>query len=319
MASYTADVNQEVSAAISDAWIMVDAAVDTGIPWDAVGEKADAVSGAALSLFDSMLGLVGLRRSDIYDVIAAAIAELPHVVRCDVKSVQTCSKWKKHALNVMVILAVYFIATYFVCLAVGLGGPALILLAAFPYAVLYVTYGFSPFCSPMVPVCIYDDFLWTARLLLPVHVDLPLVMYKNMSCLPVGGAPIQPGCLRTCEDDVFGYGQWHTVFAWWGVEFNVHGLLETVVNGFPRAIVSQDDCDALAAQVALKARALLDGDEGLVLANRVCAFVGLHVALPYLFILILLVYIACSLLQTTVLLACIVLNIVVSLLLSSLF
>jgi len=318
-ASYAADVREDVSSSINSAWIALDAAVDTGIPWDAVGDKTDAVTGAALSAFDSMLGLVGLHRSDIYNVIAAAIAEVPHVVRCDVKSVQTCSKWKKHALNVMVVLAVYFLAVYVVCLSLGFGGPALLLLAAFPYAVMYLTYGFSPFCSPMVPVCIYDDFLWTARLLLPVHVELPLVMYQNMSCLPVRDTPIQPGCLRTCEDDVFGYGQWYTVFAWWGVEFNVHEFLVRVVNAFPRVLVSQDDCDALAAQVALKTRALLDADDGLVLANRVCAFVGLYVALPYLFILSVLVYIACSLLQSAVLLACIVLNIVVTLLLSSFF
>jgi hypothetical protein len=201
----------------------------------------------------------------------------------------------------------------------GFGGPALFLLAAFPYAVMYMTYGFSPFCSPMVPVCIYDDFLWTARLLLPVHVELPLVMYKNMSCLPVRDAPIQAGCLRTCEDDVFGYSYWYTVFAWWSVEFNVQEFLIRVVNGIPRVLVSQDDCDALAAQVALKARALLDADEGLVLANRVCAFVGLYVALPYLFIFTLSIFIACSLLQSVVLLACLVLNMIVTLLLSSFF
>jgi hypothetical protein len=84
-------------------------------------------------------------------------------------------------------------------------------------------------------------------------------------------------------------------------------------------IVSQDDYDALAAQVALKARALLDADEGLVLVNRVCAFVGLYMALPYVCIFTLFIFIACSLVQTAVLLVCSVLSIVVTLFLSSLF
>jgi hypothetical protein len=159
----------------------------------------------------------------------------------------------------------------------------------------------------------------TARLLLPVHVELPLVMYKNMSCLPVRGAPIQADCVRTCDDDVFGYSQWYTVFAWWGVEFNVHEFLLRVVGGMPRVIVSEDDYDALTAQVALKARAMLDADEGLLIVNRVCAFVGLYMALPYLFIFILLIFIASSLLQTAVLLACGVLSIAFNLLFSGLF
>jgi len=124
--------------------------------------------------------------------------------------------------------------------------------------------------------------------------------------------------VRTCGDDVFGYSQWHTVFAWWGVEFNVHEFLLRVVGGMPRVLVSEDDYDALTAQVALKARAMLDADEGLVLANRVCAFVGLYMALPYVFIFTLLIYIACSLVQTAVLLACSVISILVTLLLSGL-
>jgi hypothetical protein len=203
--------------------------------------------------------------------------------------------------------------------SVGLGGPAILLLGVFPYAVMYITYGFSPFCPPMVPVCVYDDFLWTARLLLPVHVELPLVLYKNISCAPVRGAPIDRDCLRTCEDEMFGYGNWYTVFAWWSVELNVQELLLLVVSAVPRIVVSQDDYDALAAQVALKARALLDADAELMLVNRVCAFVGLYMAIPYWCIFVVFILITCSLLQTAVVLACDISNLIVTLLLSSFF
>ena len=118
---------------------------------------------------------------------------------------------------------------------------------------------------------------------------------------------------------MFGYSYWYTVFAWWSVEFNVQELLLRVVSAIPHIVVSQDDYDALAAQVALKARALLDADEELVLVNRVCAFVGLYMALPYLCIFIVFILIACSLLQTAVLLTCDVTNLIVTVLLSSFF
>jgi hypothetical protein len=311
-------VRQDVSSTINSAWIVVPA-IDTGIPWEKVSEKYDVLTDTALRLFDYLLGLVGLERRDIYDVIAAAIDEFPHVVRCDIKAVQTCYKWKKHALHVTMVLIVYFFAVYVFCASIGLGGLALMFLAVFPYAVMYLSYGYSPFCPPMVPVCIYDDFLWTVRLLLPVHFELPLVMYKNVSCTPVRDAPIHPDCLRTCSDDIFGYDSWYTVFAWWGVEFNVQDFVLRVVNAMPRLIVSQDDYDALSAQVELKARALLDADEGLVFANRVCAFLGIYMALPYLCILIFFIFIACSLVQTFVLLISNVLSILVSLLLSCFF
>jgi hypothetical protein len=317
-ASYAVEAREEVSAAISAAWLLVPD-VDTGIPWDKVADKYDVVTEKALWLFNETLSLVGLHRRDIYNVIAAGIDEIPHILRCDIKAVQTCYRWKKHALHVFAILLVYFLALYVFSVSVGLGGPAILLLAVFPYAVMYIAYGFSPFCPPMVPVCIYDDFLWTARVLLPVHVELPLVLYQNISCAPVRGVPIHPSCLRTCEDDMFGYRHWYTVFAWWGVEFNVQDDLLRFVKNIPRVVVSQDDLDALSEQVDLKARALLDADGELVLVNRVCAFVGLYMALPYLCISIVFILIACSLLQTVVVLACDVSNLIVTLLLSSFF
>jgi hypothetical protein len=79
-ASYAAEARQDVASSISAEWIVLAASVDTGIPWDAVVDKYDVVTRAALWLVDYLLGLAGLRRSDIYDVIAAAIAEVPH--RC---------------------------------------------------------------------------------------------------------------------------------------------------------------------------------------------------------------------------------------------
>jgi hypothetical protein len=318
-ASYAADVRQDVSSSINAAWLVVAANVDTGIPWDAVAEKYDVVTRAALWLVDYLLSLFGWHRRDIYNVMAAAIEEIPHVVRCDIKAVQTCYRWKKHALHVIVILLVYFVGVYVVSLALGLGAPAILLLTLVPYTVMYGTSGYSPFCSPMVPVCIYEDFLWTVRLLLPVHAELPLVMYKNMSCAPVRSAPIVPDCVRTCEDEIFGYDTWYTVLAWWSVEFKVQDFLLSFVNGIPHVIVSEDDYDALTAQVALKARALLDADEGLVLVNRVCASLGLYMILPYLFIFLSSVYIACSLLQTVVLLVSAVMNVIVALFISCLF
>ena len=317
-ASYATDVRQDVSAAISAAWLVVPD-VDTGIPWDKAAQKYDVVTRYALWLFDELLRLFGLHRRDVYNVIAAAVDEIPHVLRCDIKAVQTCYKWKKHALHVLAVLLVYFVALYIVCVSVGMGAPAILLLTLFPYAVMYLTYGFSPFCPPMVPVCIYDDFLWTARLLLPVHVELPQVLYKNISCAPVRDAPIHPDCLRTCEDEMFGYGDWYTVFAWWGAEFNVQQWLVLIVKNIPRIVVSEDELDALSAQVALKARVLLDADAELMLVNRVCAFVGLYMAIPYFCIFTVFILIACSLLQTAVLLTCDVTNLIVTLLLSSFF
>jgi len=314
-ASYAADVKQDIASSISAVWVLVPS-VETGIPWDAVADQYDVMTRSALWLFDYLLGLLGLQRRDIYDVISAVIDEFPHIVRCDVKAVQTCYKWKKHALHVMAVLFVYFVGVYVLALVLGLGGPVLLLLTLLPYTVMYMTYGFSPFCSPMVPVCIYDDFLWTARFLLPVHVELPLVLYKNASCVPLKAAPVRSDCLRTCSDDPFDYGQWQTVLAWWSVEFRVYDFALDVVNAMPRFLVTQDDYDTLSLHVALKRRAFVDDDKDLLLVNRLCAFVGLYVALPYLVILLILIMLLSTMLQTVVVLLTALSTIIVGVLVS---
>jgi hypothetical protein len=245
------------------------------------------------------------------------INEFPHVVRCDVKAVQTCYKWKKHALHVLAVLVVYFAAVYVLALVLGLGGPVLLLMTLLPYTVMYMTYGFSPFCSPMVPVCIYDDFLWTARFLLPVHVELPLVLYKNASCVPLKAAPVRSDCLRTCSDEPFAYGPWQTVLAWWSVEFRANDFALDAVNLMPRFLVTQNDYDTLAMQVALKRRVFVDDDQDLLLVNRLCAFVGLYVALPYMFLLLLVIMLLSTMLQTVVVLLTAVSSIIVGLVVSS--
>ena len=39
------------------------------------------------------------------------------------------------------IYNVYFLAFYIICVSVGLGGSTIVLLAVFPYAVMYLVYG----------------------------------------------------------------------------------------------------------------------------------------------------------------------------------
>jgi cell division protein FtsI/penicillin-binding protein 2 len=87
------------------------------------------------------VSLIAMRNPSVQDIyepgstgkimtLAAAIEEIPHVVRCDIKAVQTCYRWKKHALHVMAILLVYFVAVYVLALSLGLGALLLSLTSA---------------------------------------------------------------------------------------------------------------------------------------------------------------------------------------------
>jgi hypothetical protein len=96
----------------------------------------------------------------------------------------------------------------------------------------------------------------------------------------------------------------------------VHDFALDVVNAMPRFLVTQDDYDTLSLHVALKRRAFVDDDKDLLLVNRLCAFVGLYVALPYLVILLILIMLLSTMLQTVVVLLTALSTIIVGVLVS---
>lgn len=266
-------------------------------------DAEDAPTSAMLWLSQQILQTVGLQFDSFYDLVQAAVAESPKIMRCNYESVQTCSRWDMHALHAIIITAVYFTVFVLLCGSLQMSLLPMALLGVFPAIVMYMSYGYSPFCAPMLPVCIMDDLLWTVNSFLPVVVEFPPSMFVSVSCIPKRNEFIQKNCLRSCSDPPFEYRRWYDVMAWWATELGWGDPLET----YASFILSSGDVGMLQDQLALKHECLVQGDASLVAGNRICAALSMYKAFPYIILLFLSIFFLGTIVRTVWSVTCAVL------------
>ena len=263
---------------LGQSWVSIPRQKASGSSSTSNNSTEDLPTQGLMWLSNTMLEAVGLELDSFSDVMQAAVLELPIFMRCNYESVQTCSRWDMHMLYAALTAAVYFSVFAFVCTTFQVPLLAIAFFGAFPQIVMYMSYGYSPFCFPMVPVCIMDDVLWTVNNLIPVFIELPSSMYRNADCIPKAKEYIKEGCLLPCTDPKFNYRHWYDVAAWWAAELGVAQQFET----YAALVLSADDAKNLSEQLDLKSFCLLQNDANLIVANRLCAALSMYKVLPYL-------------------------------------
>ena len=308
--AYSMEKQSVPAAEMKDAWINISRSHDANVSWSdygAVRATHDPVTAAVLVAIHVCMGVVSLSPNYIFDLLAAAADELWTVVRCDYEAVQTCSKWRAHVLVATMVVAVYFIGVYIVCAAIGLSMPVLLAAVVLPYVVLYLSYGYAPLCFPAIPICLYDDIVYSLQLLLPKHILLPSVLYKSELCASTaqavrGAARVDPDCLRTCTDEPFAFLEWYDVLSWCLLEVGLEGrLVQLVRQPFLSAVLSQQRIDDIQLAVEFHARVYDATDADLMMVNRICTLVSSYKLIPYVTLLLVGVSLAFNAVQTVLL------------------
>ena len=291
--SFETKITMNRKATLQAAWLVVPHHNDSNSSFAFDTTTEDIPTASVMWTARQILQTVGFELSTVYDLAKAAILEVPPLLRCNYESVQTCSRWDMHLLHACFVAAVYFYALSFVCYTLDIPLLAIVFIGGFPLVVMYMSYGYSPFCAPMVPVCLPDDIVWTIQAILPKFVVFPSSMFKNSACIPKPGFPVEYGCLLPCTDPRFNYRHWYDVGAWWAVEMGLAEHFETYA-GF---ILSADELRNLQDQLDLKYECLLQNDAGLVTGNRICAALSLYKMLPWVFGMLVLVFMLGSIVQ----------------------
>jgi hypothetical protein len=273
------------TAAVHNAWMNVSRRTETNVSWaDYTATRAthDPITAGALFTIDRGMALVNLSPNSIFDVLAAAADQLWSFVRCDYEAVQTCSKWRVHVLAASVVVAVYYVGVYVVCSAIGLSMPALLAAFALPSVVLYMSYGYAPLCFPALPVCLYDDLVYSIQQLVPKNIDLPSALYKSKQCMAAAVSRIDADCLRRCTDEPFSFLEWYDVLSWWSLELGLETrFIELSQQPFTAIILGQQGQEDIQEAVAFHSRVFSTPDIPLITTNRVCAVVSSYKLLPH--------------------------------------
>jgi len=290
---------------VEHAWIKVSRRNEVNVSWTdyaAVRALHDPVTAAVLFAVDWVMARVGLSPNYIFDVLAAAAEELWYFVKCDYEAVQTCSKWRVHVLIASIVVAVYYVGVYIVCAAVGLSMPVVLAAVVLPSVVLYLSYGYSPLCFPTVPVCLYDDLVYSIQQLVPPNIRLPTVLYRSETCMSAAATRLDTACLRTCTDEPFSFLEWYDVLSWCALELRLESaLVQFIRQPVVSLVISQQMQDDIQAAVDFHARVFRTPDTDLITTNRLCALISSYKLIPQLALLFVCVMLALGLVQTLML------------------
>ena len=249
-----------------------------GANGDAKGARNDPLLNGMLWILDEISKGLGLRRTMFYDVLYSIIDELQSNLRCDLNAVQTCSKWNVSIGNGLLVVGSYFFVIFLLLNAFKLDFLAIF---AVPFLWVFLwrlCYGYSWTCAPLLPPCLITDIAATTVAIFPKQIEIPQPLWLHAQCADT--APINASCLRTCQDEPFGFVDLQSVVAWVLAETGSNS--STVISVVRRLPIFNESI--FAVQILVAEKVIADNIAGFVPAHRLCAAINSYRLVPYLFV-----------------------------------
>ena len=160
-----------------------------------------------------------------------------------------------------------------------LGFLAFGLMVTFTTGVLFMSYGYSPFCFPMIPMCFTEDVIDLLQIIFPkvVYVPTPLLHTEKSMCQPKQ-LQYNSSCIRSCTSTIFEYDGWEGVYAWTAAEL---GIVDWSISQADSLLLV--DVSKLKRLLRLKKTVFSRGNAELINANRICAALHSYELIPVLF------------------------------------
>jgi hypothetical protein len=154
---------------------------------------------------------------------APYMATLKRLVQCNFLRVQTCTErhsffWTAvQTLAVIVVLAVLLKAAQ-------VPYTEVIMFACAVPVFMYLTYGYSPTCLPLIPTCLLGDLFDLVDWMLPASVQWPDALVTEPGCDSIR-------CMRSCTDDpLVGFASYNDHAAWIMCEANPTWAVDTALS-----------------------------------------------------------------------------------------
>jgi hypothetical protein len=154
---------------------------------------------------------------------APYMATLKRLVQCNFLRVQTCTErhsffWTAvQTLAAIVVLAVLLKAAQ-------VPYTEVILFACAVPVFMYLTYGYSPTCLPLIPTCLLSDLFDLVDWMLPASIQWPDALVTEPGCDSIR-------CMRSCTDDpLVGFASYNDHAAWIMCEANPTWAVDTALS-----------------------------------------------------------------------------------------
>lgn len=268
------DMQRTPAANLRDAWPTFAASADldpsTSLSWVGEGLK-------------SFLSWCGISNTFMTSVGFEFINELETFVQCDIDAVQVCSRWRIKLMHSVIIMALSCCVLFVIMNQLQLGFLTIFLAIFFSVGVMFVSYGYSPFCAPMIPICYVEDLIDSLKTIFPKYMVIPtaLLHTENQNCNP-NKLFHNASCVRDCRAQEFGYSSWEGVYAWTAAELGLSDWSISISD-----LISFVDTTKFKVMLLQKQAVFDHADESFVNANRLCAVLHAYELLPVLILVIL--------------------------------
>jgi len=246
----------------------------------------DPVSGAAVAAVRQLMAALGLTMHYVHDVVVALMGQ-EKVLYCNLRAVQTCELWNMRLQDGVLLALACVTGMMFLLSAVQLSILSNMLVAAGLWSVssagvMYVCYGYSPFCAPLVPTCFVRDVYSTVESIFPRSLKVPYALFSpkatNPNMLKVCETWLSTDCLTKCVDSPFLYRDWSDILAWAAAELDSDALsahLRSLSASLPFGLA-----DGVPVALEAKRNVYRLGDAPTIAANRLCAVLRSYTAMP---------------------------------------
>jgi hypothetical protein len=177
----------------------------------AAAENISSIQGVEAAARSAMSGIANalFNESSIrtFLVDAPYMSVVGGLVRCNFTRIQTCAE--RRPLLTSVVQSVVLIALLIVMgRALQLPYVEVILVLLAVPIFMYVAYGYSPSCAPLIPSCLMRDLVDIADGLLPPSIQWPAALTTEQGCASAA-------CMRSCTaDPVVGFADYSDHVAW---------------------------------------------------------------------------------------------------------
>jgi len=239
-----------------------------------------------VKLLREILYLLKIGPEQVRNVYLSFVQELSRFSTCDFYAMQTCSRFNVKLLHGIIIMAIYFSLWILFWNSLRFSLVLMLTTPIFVILVLYLCYGYSPVCGPMIPVCMVEDVQETFRFLFPKFLVLPRsLIYDKPEC-DVNNLKPNATCIRNCSVTPFEYDSWEAVFSWGLVEVGGSIAEFTMTNLDSVPLI---DHDSIRTMVGRKEQIIIHGDDDMLTAQRICAFINSYLLIPYILLVALIV------------------------------
>lgn len=158
---------------------------------------------------------------------------------CNFDEVMMCSGHERNVVISIVITYIFYLFISTILSSVGIRGLNIVLWLMIPAIGMWLAYGMSPLCSPMLPTCLIQDVISSVQIILPSRIVWPSSLQAYPGCIgptkgeilsaiesgyPVPNVSSLPmidgidrgskGCMLSCRDDPFNFRSWESSLSW---------------------------------------------------------------------------------------------------------